>query len=454
MIDFNRYCPPGLSLYPFQRCGIATSILERRTILGDEVGLGKTVQALIALEATRSYPALVVCPASLRANWAKEVERWLPKRSVTVCNGVPHWGTDVTIASYDSLHKWQWVLTPGIKGFVCDESHYVANPKARRSKAALSIARRIPGDGLVLALTGTPILNRPAELIGQLMLIDRLRILARPGNVNDPKAWRKAFLDEWCKDRGSLWDLHRVLRQTCYIRRRRQDVLGRRPTDRYPQYLSLPLAEYQGAERDFLWYLREHNGLVGVHGPALATGLNKLTTLYRLVGEAKVGAAIEWVDNFLYTNPDRSLLVFAHHRAVQEALVRHYGCPHVLAGQRDVEAQKARFASQQSRLMVCSLGAAREGHTLTAAADVLFTELPWSLGVLIQAEARINRIGQERADTSSWVLLGAGTIDERIWDLLQAKQDTFDTVVEGLSYDRKLERVARQLFSSYAQRAA
>lgn len=450
MIDFSHLVPKGQVLTPPQTCGIATLVLERRAILGDEVGVGKTAQALLAIEATKSYPVLIACPASLRANWEKECVRWLPDRSVHVGNGVAHISADITIVSYSSLHKWAAIAFP-FKAFVCDESHYLSNPGRRRTKAALQISYRLPENGLVFALTGTPLVNKPEELIGQLKLIGRYSVFAQPNWPNDERSWRKSFLDYWCKDSQRLRYLNRALRQTCYIRRNRQTAIGRRPTLRFPIYTSLALSEYGEAESALESYLIERNGLQGASSAMRAKGLAMLSTLYRLVGEAKVWAAREWIDSYLDTNPDRSLVVFAAHKEVQRALVAHYDCPHILGSEKQVEDQKKRFANKQSRLIVCSLGAASEGHTLTTAYDVLFVEMPWSLGKFIQAEARINRLGQKNPDTYSYIMVGAGTIDERIWNILQDKQSLFNAAVEGQEGVDNAA-MARQIFSYYTQK--
>jgi SWI/SNF-related matrix-associated actin-dependent regulator 1 of chromatin subfamily A len=87
MFNFDSLLPPGLSLWPYQTCGVATALLERRVIIGDEMGLGKTVQALIATEAADTYPSVIICPASLRANWVNEVHKFLPHREVLIATG-------------------------------------------------------------------------------------------------------------------------------------------------------------------------------------------------------------------------------------------------------------------------------------------------------------------------------------------------------------------------------
>ena len=115
MFDFHALLPAGCYLYPYQTCGVATALLERRLILGDEMGLGNLVQALVAVEAAGAFPVVIACPASLKANWANEAAHLLPHREVFVASGKPSGrGADIVIISYSLLHQWLPVLSgPG-----------------------------------------------------------------------------------------------------------------------------------------------------------------------------------------------------------------------------------------------------------------------------------------------------------------------------------------------------
>jgi hypothetical protein len=316
---------------------------------------------------------------------------------------------------------------------VLDESHYCANPSRRRSKAAIALVKLVPERGLVLALTGTPFINKPIEIASQLQLIGRLHMLTpnKPEAANDERAWTKNFHEEWCQDIPSLRHLHRALRQTCYIRRQRADVLGRTDTQRHVVKLSLQLDEYREAENDLIAYLTERDGTEAAARASNAEGLARLSHLRRLVGEAKVWAAKQWIDNFTDSNPDRSLVVFAFHKNVQLALQSHYDCPHIFGGEGDIEAEKRRFQSGGHKLIVVSLTAGKEGHNLTRASDVLHVELGWTPGADDQANSRINRIGQTQADTFAWYLIGAGTVDEKVWAINEAKRVLFRAGAEG-----------------------
>ena len=168
----------GGELRPFQRAGVAYVLQARRTFLADEQGLGKTVQALAALEADDAYPAVIVCPAGLKLNWLREIERWLPHRSVHVINGtgVAPMEAEITVLNYEIVHAHRVRLQlRRPKALVLDESHYVKNPRAKRTQAVRRLAEALPEGALKLALTGTPVMNHPDELIAQLRILGRLQ---------------------------------------------------------------------------------------------------------------------------------------------------------------------------------------------------------------------------------------------------------------------------------------
>ena len=174
----------GGELKPFQRAGVSYLLERRRAFLADEQGLGKTIEALAAIEAAGAYPAVVVCPASLKLNWLREIERWLPGRSARALAGTgaspPGEQAQITVVNYDIVAARLDELS-GLRprALVLDEAHYCKNAAAKRTQAVQRLAGEVPADGMVLALTGTPVVNRPAELISQLRILGRLRTSGR-----------------------------------------------------------------------------------------------------------------------------------------------------------------------------------------------------------------------------------------------------------------------------------
>jgi len=131
----------------------------------DEMGLGKTLEALASVQYENAYPCLVVCPPNLALNWATEIEKFFPTRTwrrVINRSEFPEEDADFTIIGYSNIDFHPETLK-GYRSYIFDESHYLKNPKAKRTKRAQKLAKTVPSDGLVLCLTGTPITNRPAD---------------------------------------------------------------------------------------------------------------------------------------------------------------------------------------------------------------------------------------------------------------------------------------------------
>src|SRR5688572_3797683 len=234
----------GGELRPFQRAGVAYVLRARRTFLADEQGLGKTVQALAALEEDGAFPAVVICPASLKLNWERESQRWLPHRSVAVVSGT---GTvapvaDVTIVNYDIVHAHRTRLSlRRPRALVLDESHYVKNPRAKRTQAVRRLAESLEPEALRVALTGTPVMNHAEELIAQ------LRIIGRLGDFGSGARFARRFQGIGAEER-----IHWHLRRSCFVRRAKADVLPQLPAKRH---VAVPVAldndrEYRLAEQD------------------------------------------------------------------------------------------------------------------------------------------------------------------------------------------------------------
>lgn len=382
-LSFDHLLPPGVSLYPHQTCGVATALLERRLVLGDQMGLGKAAQALVALEAAGAYPAVVVCPAMLVADWVAEVGYFLPRRRAQVASGAPlYWGDDIVIVSYSLLYDWVrfFIEDLGPRAVVLDESHTCANLARRRSRAALALGRSVPAEGLVLSLTGAPVLNEPADVIAQLKLIGRFEQFLGPAGAQGRQAPEAEFKSRWCRDLTSQRRLHRALCQSCYVRRTRADV-GAGQGRRNVVLLSVGLAAYQQLEAHLAARLRrkERDGLE-----------QDLAALRRLAGEAKVAAAAQWVDNYLRSNPGRALVVYYQHPTVGGQLGR-------------------RWAGQRVLLRPLSGRA-----PLSEGLDAVFVELGWSL-------EEHDRLAQGAGFV--WYLLAARTIDLTVLASLEASRE-------------------------------
>ena len=199
--------------YDYQREGIVYGLEHRRLIIGDEPGLGKTLQSIGIVDTANAYPCLVICPSSLKINWQREFEKFTDKSAVVLDNAVrTTWNYllsmgvhQVAVVNYESLRKYfVWdikaesklfrlkdvVFCPQIqmfKSIIIDESHRVKDPSAQQTifTKGLSV-----GKEWIILLSGTPVVNRPEDLIAQLSIMNRLNDFGGRGK----------FIADYCTD--------------------------------------------------------------------------------------------------------------------------------------------------------------------------------------------------------------------------------------------------------------
>jgi len=437
----------GGELQPFQWAAVRYALAARRTFLADEQGLGKTVEALAALEADGAYPAVVVCPASLKLNWQREAAKWVPHRSVGLVEGrgvVPP-VADVVILNYEIVAAHREALgRRGLRAVVIDESHYCKNPKAKRTQAVRKLAASVTGEGLRLALTGTPVLNHADELIAQLRAIGRL------SDFGSGSRFSRQFHGD-----DSVERLHWHLRRRCFVRRLKQDVLPQLPAKRQ---VVVPIGlsnepEYRLAERDVIAWLREQPLDLSELDARIAATLRaerlaQLGTLQRLAARGKLHGALAWIHDFLASG--EPLVVFARHVEVQEAVLERFRDALHLLGRDSIADRETAIAGFQApdgpQLIICATRVAAQGITLTRASNVAFLELEWTPAIHDQAEDRCHRIGQRDA-VSAWYLLAAETIDETMSRVIAHKRGVVAAVTDGQrpAGESLVEAVVREL---------
>ena len=411
-------------LRPYQIEGVEKLIglAGRRggAILADEPGLGKTAQTAEFINRTNPKSVLIVCPASLRVNWNRELDRWL--NPDTLCR--------VKILSYESVSRGD----AGDDSYdlaVFDEAHYLKNPQAKRTKACLSLHA-----GIRLFLTGTPVVNRPMDLFPILKSLGL-------------KLTRTDFGKRYCaghlrqiswKPRKFAWDfsgashqdeLNAVLRGHCMVRRTKAEVLSELPA-KIRQIVEIDIPGYRESAslRDAVTRMFDGMASAAENLPELRKiAFEELAAARLDIARQKLPVVLDFLHDLL--EEEEKVVVFAHHREIIGAIVAAVsGSVELKGGMTDSQKDAAVRAFQEgsARLFVGQITAAGTGITLTAARTVVFAELDWVPGNVIQAEDRCHRIGQQ-LPVRVIHLVAKDSVDARMVHALVEKQENFERVM-------------------------
>ena len=429
--------PDGLELYPFQYVGVRFAELAGgRCLIGDDMGIGKTIQAIAyAALHQEQWPVLVVCPAGVKYNWYNEIRKWLPQHKTTVVNG---WKGDIeesdfVVINYDLMDKRkEQLLKMDFNLSIIDESHYLKNVQAKRTKATLEIAKQTEG---VLCLSGTAITNRPEEYFTTLNLIRSAQFSSWMKFV---KRYADAYHDGFgwnTSGSSNTEELHNMTRDFT-IRRLKKEVMSELPDKiRQPLFVQPKDKEYNLYKNMQRRWVDEYQSIKS-RGGSLPAGfmLNMLTDLRHQCGVMKVKPTVDWVLNYKSQN-EKPILIFGHHKDVIKGLEEGLSSLKVAVIQGDTPNKKRQliadaFQNNQYDVLICSM-AAKEGITLTAADTVVFVERQWVSAWEEQAEDRINRIGQDAQTVHALYLSVKGTIDERFHRLIEEKREVTKSVLDG-----------------------
>lgn len=462
-VDIPR--PEGLEYLPYQRAGIAYARRFPTVLIGDDMGLGKTIQAIgIINDDPTIKRILVVCPASLRLNWRRELRKWLvtPRQIGIVDDGKSYPAmADVVIINYDlaskhaaALRATEWDLV------IVDEAHYLKTPEAKRTVAILGRKQSkkheavapIPARRKVF-LTGTPIPNRPVEgwwAAEQLGVMSNFFAFAKRYCAAKQNRWGWDFTGS-----SNLAELQEKLRASGMIRRLKADVLKDLPAKRRC-VIELPAngaAKVVKAEAD-AW--ADHEATIDALRVAVELAkasedpndyreavlkLNKATQVAFTdmskrrhdTAVAKVPYVVEHLRGII--EQGRKVVCFAHHKDVVDAIMAEFPDAVKVTGDvsmADRQAAVDRFQNDPTCLLfVGNIQAAGVGLTLTASSHVVFAELDWVPGNVTQAEDRCHRIGQTDSVLIEHLVL-EGSMDARMATALIAKQSVITAALDEL----------------------
>ncbi|KAL4840517.1 hypothetical protein H8958_001648 [Nasalis larvatus] len=426
--DLSEVDPKLVSnLMPFQRAGVNFAIAKGgRLLLADDMGLGKTIQAIcIAAFYRKEWPLLVVVPSSVRFTWEQAFLRWLPSLSPD-CINVVVTGKDrltaglINIVSFDLLSKLEKQLKTPFKVVIIDESHFLKNSRTARCRAAmpvLKVAKR------VILLSGTPAMSRPAELYTQIIAV-------KPTFFPQFHAFGLRYCDAkrmpWGWDysgSSNLGELKLLLEEAVMLRRLKSDVLSQLPAKQRKIVVIAPgriNARTRAALDAAAMEMTTKDKTKQQQKDALILFFNR-------TAEAKIPSVIEYILDLLESGREK-FLVFAHHKVVLDAITQELERKHVQhiridgstsSAEREDLCQQFQL-SERHAVAVLSITAANMGLTFSSADLVVFAELFWNPGVLIQAEDRVHRIGQT-SSVGIHYLVAKGTADDYLWPLIQEK---------------------------------
>lgn len=459
----NIIAPEGLSYLPYQKNGIEFGLKNHGVLIADEPGLGKTIQAIGIINADPSMrKILVVCPASLKINWSRELAKWLViPRTIGIVSGMPTGGIElgtmssaanpfvnnVVIINYELLPYYsEQIAECHWDMIIADECHILRNPETTRTQHVIGDENSIPPIAATrkVFLSGTPILNKAEDIWA---LVSYLR----PDIWDSYNDFASRFGDETSPER--LEALQTLLRGTVMVRRLKKDVLTELP----PKKRFIVKLQHRSSEIDRL--LQEERSLFcneiknAMTNQALGgnddwdeyafaleslektrkVALCETSAVRHKIALAKVPMVISYIEQALKTT--RKIVVFAHHQDVITQIADYFGSIAVsFTGQcspaKKQEAIDLFQGAPHIRLCVCSILAAGVGVTLTASSRAIFAELDWTAANITQAEDRIHRIGQKYTVTIEHLILN-GSIDLHLAMKIITKQKIYDCALNN-----------------------
>ena len=457
--------------YPYQLKGIARGLELKRFMNCDEPGLGKTLQSIATINLANAFPCLVICPSSLKINWQREWEKFTDKKAMVLTDKVRDTWTffyqtgmhQVFIVNYESLKKYfvqrikkaeGWTLRDVefrnsinlFKSVIIDESHRCKSASTQQAKFCKGICT---GKEWVIELTGTPVVNRPKDLIPQLAILNRM----------EDFGGYKPFVNRYCsgqREASNLKELNFNLWKYCMFRREKSLVLTDLP-DKIRQVNTCEITnrkEYVDAERDLIMYLQKYKDADDEKIEKALRGevMVRINILRQISARGKVRDVIEFVKDFRENG--KKIILFCSLHEVVDQLKRYFPTAVSVTG-RDSQDEKQRAVDSfqnnpKADIIICSIKAAGVGLTLTASSNVAFVEFPWTYADCCQCEDRAHRIGQKDSVTC-YYFLGRRTIDEKVYRIIQEKKNIANAVT-GSTEDIEeniVDMVARIFDSDY-----
>ncbi len=445
-VDYSKYeklDKRGWSAFQHQKEGIEFLLKNKKCILADDMGLGKTYQSIVAAIECEAERVLIVCPASLKINWMREIENFC--EDVSIIKG-KHWDPSrFTIINYDILKNFhtieergkkyeEWELRREIVEYspdliILDEAHFIKNHKSIRGKILKDLSKRFSPERIWL-LTGTPIANRPMDYYNLLSIIDSpvsRNWVQYARTYCEGVRFKKGGRYVWVtKGASNLEELNNKTKRSI-LRRKKEEVLDLPDKLITPVYLELQNVDGYANVWDEYMVQRKIDGKKG--NPA--KDLVEMTLLRTFIAMETVPYTIEKVEEALEL--DKKTIIFCNFNEEMDAFLRYFGEKSVCirGGMSDKQKQFAvdRFQEDDNcKVFVGQIKAAGVGLTLTKAEIVIMNSLDWVPGNHEQAEDRAYRIGQNKTVNIYYMLID-NTIDTLVWDILNEKKKVIGTIM-------------------------
>jgi SWI/SNF-related matrix-associated actin-dependent regulator 1 of chromatin subfamily A len=438
-IDYSKYSHrPPLS---HQKEAIEKLAGSKRFILADDMGLGKTTSTIIAALESGAKKVLIICPASLKINWSREIENYTDK-SIYICEGKNFSSDhDFVIVNYDIIKNFHdikdketsQIINSKFDLVVIDEAHYIKNSQAQRTKLINHFVKNI---NRVWLLTGTPITSRPIDYYNLLSLVESpvaQNWMAYVIRFCEGYQFRAGQRKVWNVNGASNLDELRERTSKQILRRLKTDVLDLPEKIISPIYLRLKSKEYENLMGEYFDWFRNNKE----ESSSLTIQFSKLMKVRQVIAEEKISQTIELAENIL--EQGKKVIIFSNFTEPLKRIHEHFGKMSVyLDGSTSKPArQKAvdDFQDNDKVKVFCgNIKAAGVGITLTSAEVVIFNDLSFVPSDHSQAEDRAYRYGQKNSVLVYYPLF-ENTIEGAIYDILIRKKGIFETVM-GDNLDR------------------
>jgi SWI/SNF-related matrix-associated actin-dependent regulator 1 of chromatin subfamily A len=437
-VDYSKYDnrPP----LPHQKEAIEKLVGSKRFILADDMGVGKSCSTIIAALETKAKKILVVCPASLKINWQREIAIYSDK-SVFIAEGkkfsTEH---DIVIVNYDILKNFYDIKNPhdsviGQINFdliILDEAHMVSNSQAARTKIINSFTKKTK---YLWLLTGTPMTNRPINYYNLLNLIESpvaQNWMAYAIRYCEGYQFRAGNRKIWNVNGASNLEELRERTSGQILRRLKEDVLDLPDKIITPIYLKTTSKEYKDLMGEYYEWLDKEEG-----SSSLTVQFSKLMQIRKLIANEKVKETIEFAQNII--DQDKKVIIFTNFTETLQMIHNHFGKQSVYLDGSCNKTQRQYAVDQfqendKIKVFVGNLKAAGVGLTLTKAEAVIMNDLSFVPAEHAQAEDRAYRYGQKN-NVLIYYPLFINTIEGAIYDILNNKKKIIGTVMGDISSD-------------------